>query len=413
MYHDKLPDMSAAYAEIQEKAKKKLDPVGKSDGDVDNDGDKDSSDSYLLNRRKVIASKMKKEHHQKDENGKVIEHDDQEEVNEVAPAVAAAGKMALAGAAFAAGEAGAKKLMKKKEKKEVEEAYTVTNADKKGNTPAYQAYKAGKKNVKTGKPLYKAADHMKEEEISPIDSVLSPEELERVAELSREWDAKMEEGYGGKPMMSKGGEVKPPRTAKGAMAYDGPNKAASEARDRVVAKTKAKRAKLKKEDWRADLGFEIVEHHQKDEDGNVIEHEDEADGTPSSVEEAVKGEKLDIKTTGVKNKIEINPEMKTEARDRLLEKMSQASKNVGTTKCWPGYKRAGTQMKKGKVVPKCEKEETIVEKRGLWDNVHARRKAGKPKRKPGDKNYPKTLDVESYTMLDKVEDEALKLFNAK
>ena len=206
MYHDKLPDMSAAYAEIQEKAKKKLDPVGKSDGDVDNDGDKDSSDSYLLNRRKVIASKMKKEHHQKDENGKVIEHDGQE----------------------------------------VEEAYTVTNADKKGNTPAYQAYKAGKKNVKTGKPLYKAADHMKEEEIHPDDNVLSPEELERVAELSREWDAKMEEGYGGKPMMSKGGEVKPPRTAKGAMAYDGPNKAASEAKDRLVAKAKAKREAMKK-----------------------------------------------------------------------------------------------------------------------------------------------------------------------
>ena len=46
-----------------------------------------------------------------------------------------------------------------------DEAYTVTNADKKGNTPAYQGYKAGKKNVKTGKPLYKAADHMKEDEV--------------------------------------------------------------------------------------------------------------------------------------------------------------------------------------------------------------------------------------------------------
>ena len=44
------------------------------------------------------------------------------------------------------------------------EAYTVTAADKKGNTPAYQAYKAGKKNVKTGEPLYKAADHLKKEE---------------------------------------------------------------------------------------------------------------------------------------------------------------------------------------------------------------------------------------------------------
>ena len=40
----------------------------------------------------------------------------------------------------------------------ISEAYTVTKADKKGNTPAYQGYMAGKKNVKTGEPLYKAAD---------------------------------------------------------------------------------------------------------------------------------------------------------------------------------------------------------------------------------------------------------------
>jgi uncharacterized membrane protein (UPF0127 family) len=43
------------------------------------------------------------------------------------------------------------------------EAYEVTNADKKGNTPAYQGLISGKKNKLTGKPLYKAAPHMKEE----------------------------------------------------------------------------------------------------------------------------------------------------------------------------------------------------------------------------------------------------------
>ena len=43
----------------------------------------------------------------------------------------------------------------------VDETYTVTSADKKGNTPAYQAYKAGKKK-KDGTPMYKVADHMKE-----------------------------------------------------------------------------------------------------------------------------------------------------------------------------------------------------------------------------------------------------------
>lgn len=41
------------------------------------------------------------------------------------------------------------------------EQYTVTNADKKGNTPAYQNYKKGMKSKIDGKPLYTAAPHLK------------------------------------------------------------------------------------------------------------------------------------------------------------------------------------------------------------------------------------------------------------
>jgi len=48
-------------------------------------------------------------------------------------------------------------------KKSLKETYTVTNADKKGNTPAYQGMKADKKNAVTGEPLYKKADHLKED----------------------------------------------------------------------------------------------------------------------------------------------------------------------------------------------------------------------------------------------------------
>jgi len=44
---------------------------------------------------------------------------------------------------------------------EVVEAYVVTNADKMGNTKAYQNYKAGMKNKVTGKPLYVPAPHLK------------------------------------------------------------------------------------------------------------------------------------------------------------------------------------------------------------------------------------------------------------
>ena len=54
-----MDDTRYLVAPIEEK--KKLDPVGKEDGDVDNDGDKDSSDSYLLKRRMAIKKAMKKE----------------------------------------------------------------------------------------------------------------------------------------------------------------------------------------------------------------------------------------------------------------------------------------------------------------------------------------------------------------
>ena len=113
---------------------KKLDPVGQEDGDVDNDGDKDSSDNYLMKRRKAIAKAMGKrktgmkeehqlntmsdgaftsadmlaqtylsmsrdeqiqvvdlvDHHEKDANGEPIPHDDEEgnEINEVESAYA-------------------------------------------------------------------------------------------------------------------------------------------------------------------------------------------------------------------------------------------------------------------------------------------------------------------------------------
>ena len=51
----------------------KLDPVGKEDGDIDNDGDEDDTDSYLANRRKAIGKaikqkSMKEEEEKKEEN---------------------------------------------------------------------------------------------------------------------------------------------------------------------------------------------------------------------------------------------------------------------------------------------------------------------------------------------------------
>ena len=74
---NELPDMSDALRQVQEKSGcggyskggpvkgyskgGKLDPVGKEDSDVNNDGKVDSSDSYLKNRRKTVKAAIAKE----------------------------------------------------------------------------------------------------------------------------------------------------------------------------------------------------------------------------------------------------------------------------------------------------------------------------------------------------------------
>ena len=160
---------------------------------------------------------------------------------------------------------------------DVDEAMIVTNADKKGNTPAYQNYKKGMKK-KDGTPMYKAADHMKEEEV--IDEKMNAglrAYLDKKMK-GKKTDDKEENGNGKNGKASKGSkpdfldldkdgnktepmksaakskkeeteynyvsqyiEMVAPRMQKGAMAYDGPNKAASEAKDRVMAKAKRKK----------------------------------------------------------------------------------------------------------------------------------------------------------------------------
>jgi hypothetical protein len=99
--------------------------------------------------------------------------------------------------------------------------------------------------------------------------------------------------------------------------------------------------------------------------------------------------------------------IKIENWDNIDEgSMKTARANVGASTCWKGYKAKGTKMKGGKSVPNCVKEDefhhqkdkdgnTIPHedeikegKRGLYDNIHAKRKRGESPAKPGDKGYP-------------------------
>tara|TARA_B100000900_G_scaffold375006_1_gene356667 strand:- start:952 stop:1749 length:798 start_codon:yes stop_codon:yes gene_type:complete len=110
-----------------------------------------------------------------------------------------------------------------------------------------------------------------------------------------------------------------------------------------------------------------------------------------------------------REEIEIDGELYIlEKRRYAAEGMAAARDNVGASTCWKGYKAKGTKKKGGKEVPNCVKEEEVTEhhkkdadgntvpheddlteaKKGLYANIHAKRKRGESPAKPGSEDYP-------------------------
>ena len=69
------------------------------------------------------------------------------------------------------------------------------------------------------------------------------------------------------------------------------------------------------------------------------------------------------------------------------ENLIQAMKQMGK-----GIKDKKDQMQ-GQMK---ENVQNLEEKKGLWDNINAKKKKGKPPAKKGDENYPETLNIEGY-----------------
>ena len=170
-----------AYGSVYEK---KMDPVGQEDGDIDNDGDKDSSDKYLAKRRKAIGKAMKE--------GKMSDEDIKKRVG------------------YTSDETRQKRLDKikvkfmKKEETEVEEGYKELSRDKR-NTMFRKAgnlsrtalqggdkgTEAGKKSGKIVKALNKDAEKYNRNDVKKEEVTFSETELESIQAKVDSW----EEGY--------------------------------------------------------------------------------------------------------------------------------------------------------------------------------------------------------------------------
>jgi len=159
-----------------------LDPVGQEDGDVNNDGKKDKTDKYLMNRRKAIGKAMGKR--LKEERASLSEVMTDTEDEKPIKEKKINNKIKINPKLGEAVEELGGEILEVVESPEIDEAVygggqkkelpkppqdtrmTVTAADKAGNTPAYQRYKAGDKR-------YKAADHMKESSFRKIQEKLN------------------------------------------------------------------------------------------------------------------------------------------------------------------------------------------------------------------------------------------------
>ena len=170
-----------AYGSVYEK---KMDPVGQEDGDIDNDGDKDSSDKYLAKRRKAIGKAMKE--------GKMSDEDIKKRVG------------------YTSDETRQKRLDKikvkfmKKEETEVEEGYQELSRDKR-NTMFRKAgnlsrtalqggdkgTEAHKKSGKIVKALNKDAEMNNRNDVKKEEVTFSETELESIQAKVDSW----EEGY--------------------------------------------------------------------------------------------------------------------------------------------------------------------------------------------------------------------------
>ena len=106
-----------------------------------------------------------------------------------------------------------------------------------------------------------------------------------------------------------------------------------------------------------------------------------------------KKKKIDKKEKSVAEEVVLErEEIEIDGETIIIEK----KKGLDGKACWKGYKLAGTKKKGGKTVDNCVKAgdevshdgEELAEKKGLYANIHAKRKRGEAPAKKGSKDYP-------------------------
>jgi len=392
-----------------------LDPVGKEDGDVNNDGKKDSTDSYLMKRRKAIGNAMKKKLKESRSLAEVMtdEVDDKpiKEKNvknkiKINPKLGEAVEN-LGGELLEMTEVDEAVYGGTPAKKEApkDTRMTVTNADKKGNTPAYRAFKAGDKR-------YKAADHMKEG-VRDVD----PEKgtAERKARLEKKRGMKMddhpqykkeevenvEELYKGKHGQSEK-EYQDSRSDGGKMVSGDSKRSGAAYSSRAVKNTgpnPAGGSKKPQGQGRMTSGARAELQYRK---ANMMKKEDVSLGKSSENSEIP--EEMSSQEIQLQKKKATIDKMIAQRRKTELAKGNAPTKTMGEGKgdpCWDTHKQVGMKKKGNRMVPNCvpKNEEVELDERTRFAKETGKDfKTGNPSEKGGTRTGTSAFDKVSREM---------------
>jgi len=305
-----------------------LDPVGREDADIDNDGDTDKSDKYLHKRRKAIGKALSirkesfsnwrqdlaevidkpesdtKENKQikekKNINNKIVINPEFKE------AVEELGGVLLETVELDEAVYGGEK------KEPKDNRMTVTAADKKANTKAYQLYKAGHKS-------YKAAAHLKNEEVE-VEEGYKPIDREKESAMYRR------AGNLARTSLSSRGKKKEEAQTKSSKIVSAITRQKEKERFDRIGQSPAHN-----EEYQVDEGM-----HRDVKTGEIVS-------------KAVPGKTYYPAQPMKKSSVAIEKEkrMKNEEFEQIDEK------------CWPGYKKKGMKTMFGKRYPNCVKKEEV------------------------------------------------------
>ena len=338
-------ELASVYRLVHEK---NLDPVGQEDDDIDNDGKKNTkSDKYLKNRRKVVGNAIAKEELELDENRR------------------------------AARSAGGYKDDSKKQTDPSKDGFTGISGSIKDIMRQNKEIEAANKK-KT-----------KKEDVEAVDEGMKKARENVGADTC--WD-----GYKAKGTKKKNGKEVPncvkeeeiPEGNNAIRADAGPPKRTM--RMSMSGEEPAGEKLLRK----ASQGFSNFMNRLN----------------PKAMGSKPAGPQRKPLVSTPKEEVEVTGEVVEEGKKELSRekrnKMFRRAGNLSRDALAGGEKGSEAHKKSAKIVKALNKdanendrndvkEETLEEKKGLWANIHAKRERGEAPAKKGDKDYPKTLKIES------------------